>query len=117
MKILIWALIIVGIYLVYRFTIGTVLAKYDSCYQTAATKIVNSDVTISNICTFNKLTYEDMNTCITNVKQENNFAGFIYEGSKTKKVVDSDLELHNEACRSNMIKPPQETFYISTGTK
>ena len=106
MKILVWGVVIAVVYMIYHFTIGTVLAKYDSCYVEATSKVSGATESVSNIC-----------ACITTVKQENNFAGFIYEGSKTRKDVENTLEMHNTECTSNTIKPPQETFYMSAGTK
>lgn len=114
-KLAISVLIIVGIYFIYQFTVGSIFRKYQSCYDTAAVIVSEIDTTQTNACIIEKLTYTEMNGCIQDIQQENNFSAFLYEASGAKKSVDADISNHNEKCPSNEIDPPGEAFYLSAG--
>lgn len=116
MKIAVWALIVVGIYFVYQATAGKIFREYQGCYDEAVAELANSQQSISNSCVLEKLIYDEMNECVSTVQQNNNFSGFLYEASKAKKLIEADVEVHNEACPGNAVDSPQQSFYLPAGT-
>lgn len=116
MKIVIWAVLVVGIYFGYQFTIGGVFKEYQDCYDTAALELASQDIPDNQRCVVAKLEYDDMVSCVQNIQQASNLVGFLYQGSPARKEIEKDLETHNDECKLNKVKAPQEAFYISSGT-
>ncbi|MDQ5951195.1 MAG: hypothetical protein QG639_472 [Patescibacteria group bacterium] len=116
MKIVVWCLLIVGVYLGYQFSIGAVFREYQDCYDTAALELASGNVPENQLCVIEKLEYEEMSSCVQSIQQASNLVSFLYQASPAKKDIERDIEIHNEACPVNKIDPPPESFYISSGT-
>ncbi|PIY79406.1 MAG: hypothetical protein COY81_02730 [Candidatus Pacebacteria bacterium CG_4_10_14_0_8_um_filter_43_12] len=112
MKLAIWALVLVGAYLLYQATIGRVFADFKACYDQASEQIQTKEASQSNQCVTNKLIYDDLNSCIGLIQKKSNFEGLLYESSATKKTIDAEYAVHNENCSGNKIAPPKESFYL-----
>lgn len=115
MKLAIWAVLVVGVYFGYQFTIGNVFREYQSCHERAALELASLEVAETQKCVVAKLEYEKMNECVIELQRSSNLVSFLYQAAPAKKDIDADLDLHNENCPSNEIDPPEQSFYISAG--
>ena len=118
MKVVIWCLVIVGVYFAYQYTIGDVFKKYEECYTTAEQKVleVQETASVSKLCVTRKLAYDEMLQCFTTLQRDNNLAGMLYDAAPVNKVVTKELEVHNEACPTNLVTPPKMSIYLKTGS-
>lgn len=118
MKVVIWCLVIVGVYFLYQFTIGEVFKQYDECYTVAEAKIleVEQSTSESKLCVTRKLAYDEMVQCFTTLQRNNNLAGVLYDAAPVSRVVTNEFEAHNEQCPSNMIETPKMSIYLKTGS-
>lgn len=118
MKVVIWCLVIVGVYFAYQYTIGNVFKQYEACYTTAEAKVLEVQDTTpgSKICVTRKLAYDEMIQCFTTLQRDNNLAGMLYDAAPVSKVVTKEFELHNEECPVNQIVAPKMSIYLKTGS-
>lgn len=118
MKIAIWALLLVGLYFIYEYSIGSIFREYQSCYDKSETQLRDLTGTPASICVARKLVYEEMNQCIASVQNQKNVATFLYRASSVKGNLEKEYVIHNDDCPANKITPPTDNaFYLSTGSK
>lgn len=117
MKIAIWCLIIVGIYFLYQRTVGDIFREYQRCYDDAAQKILEIEDTQSQSsqCTMQKLTYQEMDSCFSEIQKKSNFAGMIYDAAPVAKKVKTDITTHNDDCPAHQIEMPRMSIYLNSG--
>lgn len=112
MKLAVLGLIIVGMYFIYQATVGNAFALYDECYQSTSTKIEQLSTSLSTVCVEEKLAFDELNYCVREVQRENNFYSFLYQAAPARKNIETAIETHNEACVSNQVDPPKDSFYL-----
>lgn len=113
MKIVVWLLVVVGVYFIYQMTVAETFRSYEHCYDKAKQELANSTVSKSNQCSHERLVYEDMNSCVNAVQESGNFAGFLYQASKAQDNIEKDIETHNDDCPAYKLNAPIEAFYMS----
>jgi hypothetical protein len=118
MKVVIWCLVIVGVYFLYQYTIGKVFQQYEQCYTTAEAQVleVQSSTSESKLCVTRKLAYDEMLQCFTALQRDNNLAGMLYDAAPVSKVVSKEFAIHNEECPVNQIVEPKMSIYLKTGS-
>jgi hypothetical protein len=118
MKVVVWCLVLVGLYFLYQYTVGEVFREYERCYTAAEADVleVQQSASESKLCVTRKLAYDEMVQCFTTLQSKNNLAGVLYDAAPVSRVVKKEFELHNEECPAHTITTPKMSIYLKTGS-
>lgn len=114
MKIVVWCLVLVGLYFLYQYTLGNIFREYERCYDEAQSDITvaNSMGSSSSQCVMKKLAYDEMLQCFTALQKENTMAGIVYDASSVTKNVKEEFTAHNEQCPAHQVEVPSMSIYL-----
>ena len=112
MKLLLFALLIVGGYFLFQYTIGAINNNYQNCWQFSQDKITEINANSSNNCSLVASAYEDMFACIEDVQATGNVESFVYQASPVRGNVEAAIIEHNIECSGFKVRPPKQKIFI-----
>lgn len=113
MKLLLFALLLVGGYFLYQYTIGRINNNFRTCYQTAQNDIVSIQSSSSlNACPPIAKAYENMFSCIEDLQSQGNIQSFVYQSSPVRAEVEAAVIEHNVECSGHKVNPPKQKIFV-----
>ncbi len=109
MKILVLAIIAIGVYFGYVMIVGGVKAAYDPCITIAKETM---DQESGESCTTKQQVMQDLVTCIEDAKKEDNFKAYLYGPLGYESTVGTMVINHNKECRNSKVTVPGEGLYL-----
>lgn len=112
MKLVFFALLVVGGYFLYQYTIGAIHNNYQHCWEQSQEKISEIKASTNNYCPLTATSYEEMFTCIENIQDLGNVESFVYQASPVRKRVDAAVIEHNLECSGYQVRPPKQKIFV-----
>lgn len=109
MKLLLIALLFVGIFFLYQTQIASVQKSYEFCIEQALT---DKEDSTQLACSVKKQVYSDLYSCVEKVQQSSITGSLLYSSTGTKNKVEILVEEHNKACPQSSVATPAETLYL-----
>ena len=117
MKLVFFALLVVGGYFLFQYTIGAINNNYQNCWELTQNKISEIEATTNNGCSLVASAYEDMFTCIEDIQGLGNMESFIYQASPVRANIEAAIIEHNIECSGYKVRPPKQKIFIQAITR